>query len=548
MRILGIDVGTASIKAVELDSAFGRYEIHDYYEHPIEPGADLVVALARLMQALPKQPDRIAIALKTGEVTFRNLRLPTRDRKSIQAGVGFELDDDLPFPLESAAYDYSILSQTKQGTHLHVAATLRTHLAGVINSWRTAGIDVDLITTESWAYRTLMNRVVSQSQQNEPVILAQIGHEHTTLHVHWNGAPVLAREVSWGGRDFTDAISKKYGLTRAQAEQAKLDHGFVVSMGGQADITPEQAEFSETLLATLQGLIVELRQVELTCKSITHKPPGEIYLAGGSSLLPGLSKVLEESMRTPTRNLQALSSIATSGVTYSEHTDAVFPLAAAAALCMVGPERATAVNFRKGEFGKLGSQRDFSLAALRRPLLALGAIGACLMLSLAVQSSAYHSQLKELDSQLEKSMKTFFGPMSATQVRNYLFSPGLLKKSLDKELTKERDLAKLAAPNPRSPLDFLQSLSSIVPRTIVTDLMEYKVGAAPGPYNPDSESSTTLTFTVASPKIADDLTATLTGRVPGIKRDKIEETSAADGSKLWKVTFSGKPTFDEAGR
>ena len=223
MRILGIDVGTASIKAVELDSAFGRYEIHDYYEHPVEPGADLILALNRLMQALPKQPDRVAIALKTGQVTFRNIRLPTRDRKSIIAGVGFELDDELPFPLESAAYDYSILSQTKQGTHLHVAATLRNHLEGTINAWRTAGIDPDLITTESWAYRTLMNRVIARTQQEDPVILAHIGHEHTTMHVHWNGAPVLAREIAWGGRDFTDAIAKKiWALSAAgRASQAR---------------------------------------------------------------------------------------------------------------------------------------------------------------------------------------------------------------------------------------------------------------------------------------------------------------------------------------
>src|SRR5258708_2174254 len=113
MRILGIDLGSTSIKAVELDSAFGRYEIHDYYEYPVAAGTDLNLALTQLMGSLPKQPDRVAIALRSGQVTFRNLRLPTRDRKSIQAGVGFELDDELPFSMDKAVYDYSILSQAK---------------------------------------------------------------------------------------------------------------------------------------------------------------------------------------------------------------------------------------------------------------------------------------------------------------------------------------------------------------------------------------------------------------------------------------------------
>ena len=226
--ILGIDLGSSSIKAVEFDSAFGRYEIHDYYEHPIIPGTDFGQALGRLMQSLPKQPDKVAIAFRTGQVTFRNLKLPTRDKKSIQAGVGFELDDELPFPMEKAAYDFSILGQSKQGTSLHVAATLKSNLASAIEAWGAAGINPDLITTESWAYRTLLSRILSKPEQEEPVLLIQLGNERTTLYVHRNGQPQLARELAWGGTDLTLAIARKYSLSFEQAEQAKLDHGFVV--------------------------------------------------------------------------------------------------------------------------------------------------------------------------------------------------------------------------------------------------------------------------------------------------------------------------------
>jgi type IV pilus assembly protein PilM len=541
MRILGIDVGTASIKAVEFDSAFGRYEIHDYYEHPVDPDANLILALNRLMQSLPKQPDRIAIALKTGQVTFRNLKLPTRDKKAITAGVGFELDDDLPFPLENAAYDYAVLSQSKQGTQLHVAATLKSHLEGTINAWKTAGVDPDLITTESWAYRTLLNRVLSEAQQADPVIFVHIGHEHTNILVHWNGTPMLAREINWGGRDITQAIATKYGLPIAQAEQAKIDHGFVVTPGQEQEITAEQAEFSETLLAMLQTLIVELRQVELTCKSLTHKAAKEIYIAGGSSLLPGLPKLLEESMGMPIRSLQALSSIATSGVTYSEHTDATFVLAAAAGLCMVGPERSNALNLRKGEFSKVGQARDLSIDALKRPLMAIGAIMGCLALSLIVQSATYHSKLDDINLQLERSMKVFFGSISNSAVRNYLANPTGLRKAVDRELGKQRDVAKLASPNPQSPLDYLKDLSQSVPGSVITDLIEYKVGSAPGPYKPGSDSTAALTFVVPTPQAADQLAATLTGRF-GLKREKTEETTSG-GVKQWKVSFTGKAVF-----
>lgn len=543
MRILGIDVGSTSIKAVELDSAFGRYEIHDYYEHPISQ--DLVLTLQKLMESLPKFPDRVAIALRSGQVTFRNLQLPTRDKKTIQASVGFELEDDLPFPLEKTIYDYSTISQGKQGTQLHVAATLKNHVAGTIDSWIGAGINPDLITTETWAYRTLLSRVLSKQEQESPVLLAQIGHEHTTLYVHLNGMPILAREIDWGGKDLTLAIAQKYNLTLEQAEQAKLDHGFVVPVGQKVDVTLEQLEFSETLLATIQTLLVEIRQVELTCKNITHHGISQVFVAGGTVLLPGLTRVLEESLRMPVRQLQSLSSIATSGVTYSEHTDSVFLLAASVALCMVGPDRASAVNFRKGEFAKSGAKRELSLEMVRRPLIAGGAIAASLMLSLAVQSASYGTRMKDVDVQLERNMKRFYGSISNSAIRSYLANPASLRNSINKELTKQRNLAKLTAHNPQDPVDFLNSLSAVVPKTIVTDMMQYQVGSAPGvAFSPSAAQTASLTFVLPSQQAIEQLGSVLTGKLVGMKRDKIEEYDEPDGTKQWKVTFRGKPNYE----
>ncbi|HAR42279.1 MAG TPA: hypothetical protein DCS07_06560, partial [Bdellovibrionales bacterium] len=102
MKILGVDIGSKSIKAVELDSSFGRYEIRDYHEIPLEPGEQTSSALSRLVHALPRRPDRVVTALRTGVVTFRNLDLPAKNKKVLMAAIGFELEDDLPFPLDQS--------------------------------------------------------------------------------------------------------------------------------------------------------------------------------------------------------------------------------------------------------------------------------------------------------------------------------------------------------------------------------------------------------------------------------------------------------------
>lgn len=550
MRIIGVDFGSTSIKAVEIDSAFGRYEVQEYHEQGVVAGEDPAQAVARLLATLPKAPDRLVVSLKTRQVTFRNLQLPTRDKKAIQSGVGFELEDELPFSMENAAYDYSIISQSKAGTQAHVSATLTKNLASALDAWTAAGVDPDLVTTEAWAYRTLMNRVLSPEEQNEPILLIQIGNERTTFYVHWRGVPILARDIAWGGSDLTLAICQKYQIPVDQAENAKLDHGFVIPPAQKKEVTAEQVEFSDALSTSIEKLLGELRQVELTTKNLTDLPIHQIYTSGGSSMLPGLNQVIEQISKTPVKSLPALSSIATSGVTYSENTDAKFLLAASLALCMVGAERSLAINFRKGEFAKLGRTRELNMATLQGPLMAVGAIALCFFISTFAQSSFYSSRIAETNTQLEKSVKSFFGSLSNSAVRTYMSNTATLKSQVGKEIKKQRELTELSTPNPKDPTSFLRDLSSSVPKDIVVDLMQFSLGSAPtASYLSGTDSTASLTFLVASPEMVERLSNIMTGKLSGLVKSKVEEVHGIGPvGRHWKVTYTGKPTEESFGK
>jgi general secretion pathway protein L len=556
MKILGIDIGSTSIKAVEIDSAFGRYEVHEYYEQKIsgatadqDPAQGTINALAHLIRTLPKKPDRIVFALRTRQITFRNLQLPTRDKKAIQAGVGFELDDELPFSIENAAYDYSVLAQTKAGTQLHVAATLHKNVSAALDIWRLAGIDPDIMTSEAWAYRCILNRVISAEEQERPILLMQMGHQRTILYIHFRGVPVLCREIAWGGKDLTQAICQRYQTPVSQAEEAKLDHGFVVPPSQQADVTPEQAEFSNALLVPVERLLAEIKQAELTCKNITNFTVREVYISGGTSLLPGLSKLLEEQMRVQVKPLLALSAIATSGVTYSETVDATYLLASALAISTVGSDRATLINFRKGSFAKQGTSREINMATLRRPLMALTAIGLSFFASMLVQSHFYSKKIEDTNAQIEKNVKTFFAITSNSALHTYMANLTTLKSSVNKQLGKERELSKLSSPNPRSPVEFLKDISVSIPKDVVVDMIHYEVGAsAAAPYAPTADSSATLTF-LADSKTVEKLSSILSQKLVAMKRSNPEDAKSPDqSSKRVKITFSGKPTDDSFGK
>ena len=535
------------LKAVELDSAFGRYDVHDYHEIPMASGDDPIKTIQNLTRGLAKAPDKIIMPIRSRFMTFRNLQLPTRDKKSIMSAVGFELEDELPFPMDDAQFDYALLTQGKQGSFVHIAATLKAHLFSNLKLWDDAEISPDILTPESWAYRNLINRIVGVTE-TAPILLLQIGHQQTLFYLHYQGAPSIVREIDWGGRDISAALAKKFNISLQQAEALKLDRGFVKSTEGAMDHSAEEAEISACIEGALEDLLPDLYQVSLTAKAITHHPIKQIYTAGGTSLLTGLNSWIEEHALIPTKPLLALSSTSTSGVTYSDQTDARFVLAAASTLCLVGADRAICINFRKNEFSKESSRESIDFRALKKPLIALGTVMGCLFLSLGIQSAVYTSRLAKTNSQLEKSVRSFFGTISNSALRTYIADTKTLKKSVQSELNKKRELNKFFGPNLYSPLNFLNHISTQIPRDLVVDMTELKVGDATTTELPAANEplgNATLSFLVANPQVAEKLANVMSKKLSHFQRGKTEEIELPDGGpKRWKISFSGNPTED----
>ena len=118
---------------------------------------------------------------------------------------------------------------------------------------------------------------------------------------------------------------------------------------------------------------------------------------------------------------------------------------------------------------------------------------------------------------------------------------------MNRELSKQRELAKLMGPNPRSPLDFLKDLSSSVNKDVVLDITQFQVGAAPSTaFNPSADQAISITVLASNPQGIDKLAEIVNRKISGVQKSKIEEVLSSDGTnKRWKVTFSGKPNSAE---
>jgi len=341
-------------------------------------------------------------------------------------------------------------------------------------------------------------------------------------------------------------LSNRYGLSMDAAERTKIDNGFVLPLSQLGTVSEQQRDFSETVFEALQGLCRDVRQADLSVKNLTGHRTGMIFLTGGSSLLPGLPALLSEETKIVCQPLRALSQVK-SGVTYSEETDAKFALAAGAALSSLTSERPFLINFRKGEFSKHGGGAEIDLSLFAKPLKTLAASAVVLLILLGVESQLYDQRIKDTNTQLEKTVKNFFGSLSSSAVRSYLSNTNNLNRNIDAELAKERALVALLAPNPHSPFEFLKDLSTAIPRDVVTDLMRYHIGSSTNnePFTSASvaEPSVELEFWVANPQVAEGLDKAISGKIKNYKKSDLEEVSgektAKGAAKKYRMFVNG---------
>ncbi|MEN0059014.1 MAG: pilus assembly protein PilM, partial [Bdellovibrio sp.] len=115
MKSLGIDIGSSSIKIVEVQSTSKGFQVSQQFEHPLNlaPGADQELEIIEFLRNFVSHYDpaqtRFILGLRQDRVSIRNKFFPFNDRLKISKSLAFELEEDLPFSSENAIFDAKII-------------------------------------------------------------------------------------------------------------------------------------------------------------------------------------------------------------------------------------------------------------------------------------------------------------------------------------------------------------------------------------------------------------------------------------------------------
>lgn len=311
-RVVGIDMGSSSIKVVELKKEGGRVLLDTYgalalgqYNEDGHVGQVtnlsvevLTKALIDVLKETNISSTNVVLGIPSISCIIFILQLPTEiEEKNLPIVIPNEAKKFIPVPLEDVSLDWYVLPRREDsgsdaqvvsesgGTatmSVLVVATLNETLTKYTQVIQQAGLPVDSLEIEVFSHiRSVMTRELS------PVLIVDIGASKTKLTIVEHGIVETFRLVNRGSQDITLAISRSLELSFEQAENLKKEHGLVAP--------PEYPHMVEPIKLELAAIFQETNATILSYEKRYNNNVGKIIFTGGGAMTRGLLEYAKQS-------------------------------------------------------------------------------------------------------------------------------------------------------------------------------------------------------------------------------------------------------------
>ncbi|MFN7572135.1 MAG: pilus assembly protein PilM [Betaproteobacteria bacterium] len=304
--LVGLDIGSSSVKMVELSSAGGGLRLERYAIELLPRGAvvdgnvDQVETVADAVRRCWKrsgcQIKHVAMALPAAAVITKRIALPANLREDeLELQVESEASQYIPFALDEVSLDFQVLGavpNSPEEIDVLIAASRREKVEDRVAVAQAAGLKPVVMDVESYAMRAAMERVIVQlPNEGRGLVIAvfYIGASSTGLTVMQDGDAIYEREQPFGGQQLTGDIARTYGIPTEEAEQKK-----------RAGDLPANYE-RDVLRPFIDTTVLEItRALQFFFTSTPYTRVDQIMLTGGSAVLAGLAEALVERAQVPT--------------------------------------------------------------------------------------------------------------------------------------------------------------------------------------------------------------------------------------------------------
>ena len=309
--VLGIDIGSSSVKVIQIKKKRGHAVLETYGELALGPYANMEIGRAvalppeRLIEAIKdilkesKTTTLVSgIALPFSSSLIAFITIPPVGDKQVADVVALEARKYIPVPLNEVLLDYSIIPREdsfvtdddatkteKQGRDVLVVAIHNEY----INTYQSimAGTRLNPRFYEIELFSSIRS-ALDQGMSTNMVI--DMGARSTKLYIVERGILRASHIINKGSQDITLTLSKALSISVSEAENMKRVHGL---KGG-----PEYKELTEIITVNLDYVFYEANSSLLNYQKKYAKNVSKVVLTGGGVLLKGFIDLAKISFQT----------------------------------------------------------------------------------------------------------------------------------------------------------------------------------------------------------------------------------------------------------
>ncbi len=333
--VVGLDIGSSAVKAIELRAAGKTYKVAAFATEPVPPdsivdgaiidGTAVAEAIRRVFNQKAFKTKDVAASLSGNAVIVKKINLPVMTETELSESIFWEAEQYIPFDIQDVNLDYQILDPGADGKgtmEVLLVAAKKDKIADYTGVITQAGRTAVVVDVDAFALQNAYEANYGL-EAGHVVVLLNAGASAININILSGDQSVFTRDISTGGNAYTEALQKELSLPFESAEHAKK--GLPVE-GVSAD------DVKLVLHAMTENVLLEIQKTFDFFKATASSDRiDRIVVSGGASRVDGFVPALQERFGTPVETFDPFRKIAFEpqkfGVT---DTDNVLPTAAVA--------------------------------------------------------------------------------------------------------------------------------------------------------------------------------------------------------------------------
>jgi len=303
--LVGVDISSTAVKLLQLSRSGNRYRVEHYAVEPLPPNAVVeknIVEPEAVGEAIKRAVSRsgtrarhAAAAVAGSAVITKVIPMPADlDDDDMESQIELEAVNYVPYPIEEVNLDFEVLGPmpgNPESVQVLLAASRAENVEVRASALELGGLTPKVMDVEVFAIENAFALLADQLNIPKDGIVALIdsGATMTTLNVLRNGRNLYNREQVFGGKQLTDEVMRRYGLSYEEAGMAKRQGGL-----------PESYE-AEVLEPFKEAMVQQVsRLLQFFYAGSEHNRVDQVVLAGGCAAIPGIAQMVEEQLGVPT--------------------------------------------------------------------------------------------------------------------------------------------------------------------------------------------------------------------------------------------------------